>query len=116
MGTLTITYLVHNFPTLNSWINRFFFFGGPFSFELDKFDCTSESILYFCFWYLKSVWNQFGVLYWNWIPVFVIPVFMTFRGKTLKILDSDSGSDPGAVCFQNYYAFCVLQKVAAEKQ
>ena len=48
--------------------------------------------------------------------MFVIPVFMTFRGKTLKILDSDSGSDPGAVCFQNYYAFCVLQKVAAEKQ
>ena len=43
MGPLTIIYLLHNFHNSNSWIIRFFF-GGPFSFELDKFDCTSNSM------------------------------------------------------------------------
>ena len=39
MGPLTIIYLLHNFLNSNSWIIRFFS-GGPFSFELDNFDCT----------------------------------------------------------------------------
>ena len=37
MGPLTHSNLLHNFPNSNSWIIRFFC--GPFSFELDKFDC-----------------------------------------------------------------------------
>ena len=31
-----------NLHTSNSWIIRFFFFCGPFSFEFDKFDCISN--------------------------------------------------------------------------
>ena len=41
MGSLTIIYLLHNFPNSNSWIIQFIF-GGPLSFELDKFDCISN--------------------------------------------------------------------------
>jgi hypothetical protein len=41
MGPLTIIYLLYNFHNSNSWIIAFFFFGGPSSFELDKFDCIS---------------------------------------------------------------------------
>ena len=48
MGPLTIVYLLHNFPNLNSWIIDFFF-GGPFSFEFDKFDCTRN-----IFWGVKA--------------------------------------------------------------
>ena len=42
MGPLTIIYLLHNFSNSNSWIIRFFL-GGPFSFELDKFDCNNNN-------------------------------------------------------------------------
>ena len=44
MGPPKIMYLLHNFPNLNSWIILFFFFCGPFGFELDKFDCTDIAI------------------------------------------------------------------------
>ena len=44
MGPLTIIYLLRNFTNSNSWIINFFFFGGPFSFELDKFDCTKNDL------------------------------------------------------------------------
>ena len=47
MGPLTIIYLLNNFPNLNSWIIDFF--GGPFSFELDKFDCIMFRTSYLCF-------------------------------------------------------------------
>ena len=53
MGPLTIIYLLHNFPNLNSWIIQFFF-GGPFSFELDKFDCIIMIHIYV----LKLLWQQ----------------------------------------------------------
>jgi hypothetical protein len=39
MGPLTIIYLLHNFLNSNSWIIQFFC--GPFSFELDRFDCVT---------------------------------------------------------------------------
>ena len=39
---LTIIYLLHNIHNSNSWIIRFCW-GGPFSFKLDKFDCTTSS-------------------------------------------------------------------------
>ena len=45
MGPLTHSNLLHNFPNLNYWIIQFFF-GGPFSFELDKFDCTSVNNIF----------------------------------------------------------------------
>ena len=50
MGPLTIIYLLHNFHNSNSWIIRspppsFFFGGGPFSLELNKFDCIFLYIL-----------------------------------------------------------------------
>ena len=43
MGPLTIIYLLHNFHNSNSWIIQFFF--CPFSFELDKFDCTVTTMI-----------------------------------------------------------------------
>ena len=42
MAPLTMIYLLHTFPNSNYWKIRLF--GGPFSFELDKFDCTLKHI------------------------------------------------------------------------
>jgi hypothetical protein len=45
----------------------------------------------------------------------MIPIFMT-EGNGGKFQNSCMGSVPGALCFKNYYAFHILQKVAVEKQ
>jgi hypothetical protein len=33
-----------------------------------------------------------------------------------KSQDSDTGSNPGALCFENYYTFRNIQNIDAEKQ
>jgi len=48
--------------------------------------------------------------------VFVIPVFMTFRGERWKISGQWHWFWSFTPCFQNYYAFFIVLKVAVEKQ
>jgi hypothetical protein len=39
--------------------------------------CASRGILYFYCWYFVTSWKQVGVLCWKWIPVLVVPMFVT---------------------------------------
>ena len=35
-----------------------------------------EVLLHFHYWYLTSSWNPIRAWNWNWIPIFVIPMFV----------------------------------------